>query len=59
MPWKAVGEGLASVVIDGPGLKGHAKELRLGTMKGAYKRLLLKPSYSRRQQRFGDASTMR
>jgi hypothetical protein len=28
-------------------------------MKRAYERLLVKPSYSGRQQRFGDASTMR
>jgi hypothetical protein len=27
-------------------------------MKGAYERLLVKPSYSGRQQCFGDASTM-
>lgn len=40
-------------------LRGHAKEVRLGTMKKAYERLLLKPSYSGRQQHFGDASTMR
>jgi hypothetical protein len=38
--------------------RGHAKELRLGTMKRAYERLLVKPS-CRRQQCFGDASTMR
>jgi hypothetical protein len=28
----------------------HVKELRLGTMKRAYERLLVKPSYSGRQQ---------
>jgi hypothetical protein len=39
--------------------RDHAKELRLGTMKRAYERLLLKPSYSGRQQCFGDDSTMR
>ena len=39
--------------------RGHAKELRLGTMKRAYKRLLVKPSYSGRQQCFGDVSTMK
>jgi hypothetical protein len=39
--------------------RGHAKELRLGTMKRAYERLVLKPSYSGRQQHFGDASTIR
>jgi hypothetical protein len=39
--------------------RGHAKEVRLGTMKRAYERLLVKPSYSGRQQCFGDASTMR
>jgi hypothetical protein len=39
--------------------RGHAKELRLGTMKRGYERLLLKPSYSGRQQGFGDASTRR
>jgi hypothetical protein len=35
------------------------KELRLSTMRRAYERLLLKPSYIGRQQHFGDASTMR
>jgi hypothetical protein len=30
--------------------RAHAKELRLGTMKKAYERLLVKPIYSRRQQ---------
>jgi hypothetical protein len=40
LPWKAIGEGAASVA--GPGLKGHAKELKLGTMKGTYERV--KPS---------------
>jgi hypothetical protein len=39
--------------------RGHVKELRLGTKKRAYERLLLKPSCSGRQQRFGDASIMR
>jgi hypothetical protein len=39
--------------------RGHAKELRLGTMKRVYERLLVNPSYSGRQQNFGDASTMR
>jgi hypothetical protein len=29
---------------------GHAKELRLATMKRAYERLLVKPSYSGREQ---------
>jgi hypothetical protein len=38
--------------------RGHAKELRPSTMKRAYERLLVKPSYSERQQCFGDASTM-
>ena len=57
-PWKAIGEGAASVAIGGLG-RGHAKDLRLGTIKRAYERLLVKPSYSGRQQSFGDASTMR
>jgi hypothetical protein len=26
-PWKAIGEGAASVAIDGPGLKGSCKEV--------------------------------
>jgi hypothetical protein len=39
--------------------RGHAKDLRLGTMKRAYERLLVKPSYSGKQQCFVDASTMR
>ena len=34
------------------------KELRLGTMKKAYGRLLVDPSYSRRKQCFEDASTV-
>ena len=45
-PWKAIGVGAASVAIDGPELKGHAKELNLGTVKSSYKRLLVKPSCS-------------
>jgi hypothetical protein len=39
--------------------RDHAEELRLGTMKRTYERLLVKPSYSGRQQLFGDASIMR
>jgi hypothetical protein len=39
-------------------LRGHAKKLKLGTMKRAYERLSVKPSYRRRPQRIGDASTM-
>ena len=35
-----------------------AKELRLGAMKRAYERLLVKPSFSRKLQCIGDASTM-
>jgi hypothetical protein len=38
--------------------RSHAKLLRLGTIKRACERLLVKPSNSGRQQRFGDASTM-
>jgi hypothetical protein len=38
---------------------GHAKKLRLGIMKRAYERVLVKPNYSRRQQCFADASTMK
>ena len=26
-PWKAIGEGEASVAVDGPGLKGSCKEI--------------------------------
>ena len=58
-PWKAIGEGAASVAIDGPELKGSCKGVEAGTMKRAYERLLLKPSHSGRKQHFGDASTMR
>jgi len=39
--------------------KGHAKELRLGTMKRACERLLVKPCCIGRQLCFGDASNMR
>ena len=40
--------------------RGHAKKLRLGTMKRACEKLLVKvqSSCSRRPQSFGDASTM-
>ena len=58
MPWKATGECAASVLVDGPGRKGLAKELRLGTMKRDYERLLEKPSCTGRPQNIGDASTM-
>ena len=56
-PGKAIGEGAASVAVDSPG-RGHAKELRLGTMKGAYERLLVKPRCSGRPQSTGHVSTM-
>jgi hypothetical protein len=36
----------------------HAKKVRLGTMKGAYERLLAKPSFSRRPQHIRDVSTL-
>jgi hypothetical protein len=42
MLWKAIGEGAASVAFDGP--RGHAKDLRLGTMMKAYERLLVRHS---------------
>ena len=38
--------------------RGHAKELRLGTIKGAYERLLVKPSCSEKPQHVRNASTM-
>ena len=38
--------------------RGHAKDLKLGTMKRAYERLLVKPSCRGRPQCTGDASTM-
>jgi hypothetical protein len=56
--WKAIGEGTASVVVDGPGLKGPCKKLRLATMKGAYERLLVRLSCSGRPKQIGDVSTM-
>jgi hypothetical protein len=31
-----MGEGAASVAVEGPGLRGQAKESRLGTLKRAY-----------------------
>jgi hypothetical protein len=34
--------------------RGHAKGLRFGTMKRAYKWLLVKPGSSRRSQYIGD-----
>jgi hypothetical protein len=53
-PEKVINDDIASVVDEIPGLKG----LRLGTMKRAYERLLVKPSCIRRPQCNGDASTM-
>ena len=38
--------------------RGYAKDLRLGTMKRVYERLLVKHSRSGRPQCIGDASTM-
>ena len=46
------------VIVDGPVAEGRAKDLRLGTMKIAYERLLVKPSCSGRPQSIGDANTM-
>ena len=56
-PREAIDEGAALVAQDG---KGHAKKLRLGNMRRAYEKLLIKvqPSSSRRCQNFGDAITM-
>jgi hypothetical protein len=39
-------------------LRGHRKKLRLGTIKGAYERLLVRPSFSENPQCARDASTM-
>jgi hypothetical protein len=39
--------------------RDHAKKMRLSTMKRAYERLLVKPSYSARPQCSGDASSMK
>jgi len=38
--------------------RGYAKDLRIGTIKRAYERLLVRPSCSIRTQCIGDASTM-
>ena len=56
-PWKAIGEGTASVAIDGPGLRGSCKEVKAWH----HERLFAKSSCSRRPQHhlIGDASTMR
>ena len=43
-PWKAIGKGAASVVVDGQELKGSCKGS--GTMERTYERLLVKPSCS-------------
>jgi hypothetical protein len=37
---------------------GNLKDLRLGTMKRAYDKLLVKPSCIGRLQQIGDASTV-
>jgi hypothetical protein len=53
-PRKAIGEG----AVDSLPLKGHAKKLRLDTMKRVHERILVVPSCSRRPQCIGDASTI-
>jgi hypothetical protein len=53
-----MGEGTASVAVDGPGLKTSCNEVEVYTMKRDCERLLLTLSYSRRPQNIGDASTM-
>ena len=55
--WKAIGESAASVVVDSSGLKSSCKELRLGTMKRAWEKILVKSCYFRRSQCIGHAST--
>jgi hypothetical protein len=52
-PGKAIGEGAASVAVEGPGLKALCKEVE--TMKTIYDRLLVKVqlSCSRRLKSFG------
>ena len=58
-PGKATGDGIASVTVDGPGLKSLCKEVELWHhMAIAYERLLVKPSCSGRPQCIGDISTM-
>jgi hypothetical protein len=47
----------AQLLLIAQGLRGHAKELRCGTMKRAYERLLVKPSCSGRPQCIGKACT--
>jgi hypothetical protein len=54
-PWKATGEGTASVVVDGPGLKGPCKGAEACCHEES---LLVKPSCNRRPQHIADASTM-
>jgi hypothetical protein len=56
---KVIGEGAVSVAIDGPGLKGSCKGVEAWHHERAYERLLVKPSYSGRQQCFVNASSMR
>ena len=53
-PWKTIGAGAASVAVAGSGLRSH-KYLRLGTMKRAYERLLVKSSCIGRLQHIGNA----
>jgi hypothetical protein len=45
-PWKAIGEGAATVIVDDPGLKGSCK----GVEAWHHERLLVRPSCSRRSQ---------
>ena len=39
MPGKAISKGAASVIVDGPGVKGYAKKVSCGTIKRACGRL--------------------
>lgn len=55
-PEKMSGEGAASDTVDKAELKGHAKQLRFGTMKISCERPLVKPCFIRRPQHIVDAS---
>ena len=59
-PGEIIGEGAASVAVEGPGLKWSCKKLRLGTIRRAYERLLVnvQPSCSKELQHFEDTSTI-
>jgi hypothetical protein len=55
---KVIGNGTASIAVDGSRLKGSCKEVEALQHEESLKKLLMKLSCSKRSQCIGDANTM-